>query len=214
MTSTTDFHDIRFPVDVALGSAGGPQRSTEIVTLGSGYEQRNQRWAHSRRRFDAGYGVKSLDRLQEVVAFYEARRGPLYGFRFRDRTDDRSCAASQQPTANDQRIGEGDGAETAFQLIKNYGSDPDIYARPITHPVDGTVQIAVNGNIQTVETDYSIDHCTGIVTFVAPPALSAGITAGFEFDVPVRFEADQMAVNLTAFSAGEVPSIPLIEVRI
>ncbi|NKB51645.1 MAG: TIGR02217 family protein [Rhizobiaceae bacterium] len=214
MASTPDFHDIRFPVDVALGSSGGPERSTEIVTLGSGFEQRNQRWAHSRRRFDAGYGVKNLDKLQEVIAFYEARRGPLCGFRFRDRTDDKSCAASQTPSHTDQNIGTGDGSETQFQLIKNYGAGSDIYARPITHPVDNTVLVALDEAVKTPDTDYTVDHCTGIISFNVPPAASSLITAGFEFDVPVRFEADHMVINLTAFSAGDVPSIPLIEIRI
>ena len=57
------FHEILFPLDIALKSAGGPERKTEIVALGSGREERNARWAHSRRRYDAGYGVKTLDAL-------------------------------------------------------------------------------------------------------------------------------------------------------
>ena len=214
MAIQSDFHDIRFPIDVALGSSGGPERSTEIVTLGSGHEQRNQRWAYSRRRFDAGYGVKNLDKLQEVVAFYEARRGPLYGFRFRDRTDDRSCSASQQPTNSDQQIGTGDAAQTQFQLVKNYGVEPDIYARPITHPVEATVLVAVDTTAQVLGVDYTIDHCTGVISFVTAPGVDKVITAGFEFDVPVRFLVDQMVINLTSFSAGDVPSIPLIEIRL
>ena len=84
MTLSPAFHEVRFPVDISLGSSGGPERSTEIVTLGSGHEQRNQRWSLSRRKFDAGYGVKGLDALHDVIAFFEARRGPLFGFRFRD----------------------------------------------------------------------------------------------------------------------------------
>lgn len=213
MTETQDFHDTRFPLDIAFGTSGGPQRSTQIVALGSGYEQRNQRWESSRRRYDAGYGVKGLDNLHLVVAFFEARRGPLYAFRFRDPGDHKSCLPSQSPNMLDQVIGAGDGTETVFQLIKSYGADDDAYRRSITHPVDGTVLVAVDDVLQTLNRDYTLDHNTGIVTFQTPPANGASLSAGFEFDVPVRFDTDQLVVNLAAFAAGEVPSIPLVEVR-
>ena len=81
----TAFHEILFPLDIALKSAGGPQRRTDVVVLGSGAEERNARWAHSRRRYDAGYGVKTFDALAQVISFFEERRGRLYGFRWRDR---------------------------------------------------------------------------------------------------------------------------------
>src|SRR5581483_11213495 len=116
----TAFHEVVFPLDIALRSAGGPVRRTEIVTLGSGREERNSRWAHSRRQYDAGYGVKTLEALSQVVAFFEERRGMLYGFRWRDRLDHASGAAAVTPT--DQAIGTGDGTTEAFQLIKTYGS--------------------------------------------------------------------------------------------
>ena len=116
-----DFHEIRFPLDISLGSRGGPRRRTDIVTLASGREQRNARWAHSLRRYDAGLGVRTLDALAAVIAFFEERRGRLYGFRFRDRADALSCAPSQTPGPADQRIGTGDGATLAFQLVKAYG---------------------------------------------------------------------------------------------
>ena len=77
----TSFHEVLFPLDIALKCGGGPQRRTDVVMLGSGAEERNARWAHSRRRYDAGYGVKTFDALSQVVAFFEDRRGRLYGFR-------------------------------------------------------------------------------------------------------------------------------------
>ena len=72
------FDDIRFPVGISRGSSGGPERRTEVVTTASGHEQRNTRWADSRRRYNAGFGVKSLDDIHAVVAFFEERRGRLY----------------------------------------------------------------------------------------------------------------------------------------
>ena len=139
------FHEILFPLDIALSSAGGPERRTEIVTFGSGREERNARWAHSRRRYDAGYGVKTLEALQAVVAFFEERRGQLHGFRWRDRLD-HSCAAPGAPVSPlDQAIGIGDGATATFQLVKTYGAGFAPYAREIAKPVAGSVRVAVDG---------------------------------------------------------------------
>lgn len=209
-----DFHEVRFPTDISLGGRGGPERRTEIVTLGSGREQRNARWAHARRRYDAGYGVKTLDALHQVIAFFEERRGRLYGFRWRDRSDWKSCAPSQTPTPLDQAIGVGDGARASFQLIKRYGAAHAPYDRPIRKPVAGTVRIAVNGGERTSPADYLVDAATGVVTFQSGsiPASGAAITAGFEFDTPVRFEEDSLSIDFSAFDAGAIPKIPLIEI--
>ena len=213
MASSSDFHNVTFPIALARGTAGGPQRSTEIITLGSGAEQRNQRWLDSRRRFDAGSGVKSLDALHEVIGFYEARRGPLYGFRFRDPADYKSCNPSQDPSSEDQTLGIADGVSDKFQLVKSYGTAPLTYQRTITHPVAATVLIALDGVEQVRDTHFTLDDCTGLITFSSPPLNGVTVTAGFEFDVPVRFDSDQLVVNLAAFAAGEVPSIPLLELR-
>lgn len=194
----TSFHEILFPLDIALKSAGGPERRTEIVAFGSGREQRNARWAHSRRRYDAGYGVKTLNALQQVVAFFEERRGQLYGFRWRDRLDHSSASDAAAPTPLDQMLGTGDGAQAQFQLTKIYGSSYAPYARPIEKPVPGSVRVAVAGVEANAATDFICDLATGIVTFLAghiPPA-GAAVTAGFLFDVPVRFDTDYPLVEI------------------
>lgn len=211
----TAFHDILFPLDIALGSAGGPQRRTDVVTLGSGREERNARWAHSRRRYDAGYGVKTLDALSQVVAFFEERRGRLHGFRWRDRLDHASAAPGAAVAATDQVIGTGNGATASFQLVKTYGSLYSPYQRPIAKPVPGSVRIAV-AEIEAVEgVAFTVDASTGIVSFAAGfiPAAGAAVTAGFLFDVPVRFDTDYLEVDLAAFAAGAIPKIPLVEIR-
>ena len=207
-----DFHEVRFPLDISLGSQGGPVRRTDIVTLASGREHRNSRWALSRRRYDAGLGVRTIDALHAVVAFFEERRGRLTGFRFRDRTDWRSGPPSQEPTPLDQRIGTGDGATSSFALAKAYGVGFAPYVRPIAKPVGGSVRVAVNGVEQTVGMGFTCDPTTGLVTFAAAPPAGAAITAGFSFDVPVRFDTDELDIDLSAFDAGEIPTIPLIEI--
>jgi uncharacterized protein (TIGR02217 family) len=208
------FHDVRFPSALSVGSSGGPERRTEIVTLSNGFEERNSPWAHSRRRYDAGLGVRSLDDLAEVVAFFEARHGQLHGFRWKDWADHKSCAPSATPSALDQRIGTGDGATTVFALIKRYASGPQSYQRPITKPVAGSVRVAVGGAVQAAGSDFVVDHATGAVQLAAAPGAGVPVTAGFEFDVPVRFDTDRIAVSYAGFAAGEIPSIPVIEVRV
>lgn len=210
----TSFHEVLFPLDVALRSAGGPERRTEIVAFGSGREQRNARWAHSRRRYDAGYGVKTLDALREVVAFFEERRGQLYGFRWRDRLDHSSASGSAAPAPLDQLLGAGDGVATDFQLVKIYGASYAPYARPIEKPVPGSVRIAVGG-VEVEANAFTVDATRGVVTFVPGhiPTEGAAVTAGFLFDVPVRFDTDYLEVDLSAFTAGAIPKIPLIEIK-
>lgn len=205
------FHEVRFPLDIALGARGGPERRTEIVTLGSGREQRNARWAHARRRWDAGWGIKTLAALAEVVAFFEERRGQLHGFRWRDRLDHSSAPHGQAVTPIDQVLGTGNGVRTQFSLTKSYGSGDDPYLRPIAKPVPGSVRVAVNG--AEVGSAATVDATTGTVTFATPPVAGALLRAGFEFDVPVRFDTDFLEVDLAAFEAGAIPSIPVIEIR-
>lgn len=202
------FHDDLFPIDIAFNSEGGPTRRTDIVTLVSGREERNSPHAGSRRAFNAGYGVKSMADIERVIAFFEARRGRLYAFRFRDPFDWKSCALAGTPQADDQLLGTGDGVQTAFQLVKAYESGGARTLRTITKPVAGSVVAAVDG----AAASFAADHATGVITFASPPAAGAVVTAGFLFDTPVRFDADQLRINLAAFRAGDIPSIPLIEV--
>lgn len=196
------FHKIRFPLDVSLGARGGPERVTDIVTLSSGREERNSRWAQSRRRYNAAYGVKSRADMQAVLAFFEERRGRFHSFLWRDALDHSSNG--QQP------LGTGDGETVGFQLMKRYGASFDPYLRVITKPVAESVVVFVDG-VATLT--FEVNDKSGIVTFNVAPGEGAVLTASFEFDVPVRFDTDRLDVELTSFDAAEAPSIPVIEVR-
>lgn len=208
------FHEVLFPAALSFGSSGGPERRTEVITLASGFEERNTTWAHSRRSYDAGIGLRGADDIHEVIAFYEARMGKLYGFRWKDWADHRSGEPSAPVTALDQPLGVGDGAETTYALSKTYISGPSSYARPITKPVDASVVVAVDGVELSAGVDFTVDGATGSISLSTPPTAGAAVTAGFEFHVPVRFDTDRIEVNLAAFEAGEIPSIPVIEVRV
>jgi len=209
------FHEVLFPLDISLRSAGGPERRTEIVALGSGREERNTRWAHSRRRYDAGYGIKTLDALSNVVAFFEERRGRLHGFRWRDRLDHSSAAPGIAAAPTDQVIGTGDSVTETFQLVKTYGSIYAPYQRPVSKPVPDSVRVAVAGLEAEEGAAFTCDTTTGMVTFLSGhiPGVGAAVTAGFLFDVPVRFDTDYLEVDLSAFAAGMIPKIPLVEIK-
>jgi uncharacterized protein (TIGR02217 family) len=208
------FHEIRFPANLSFGSVGGPERRTEIVTLANGFEERNTPWMHSRRRYDAGVGLRSLDDIETLIAFFEARVGQLHGFRWKDWSDFKSCAPSATPLPDDQLIGTGDGVTTVFPLQKTYLSGLQSYVRPIRKPVAGSVVVAVAGD-QKIETlEFTVDLETGELRFMLAPDLGTRITAGFEFDVPVRFDTDAIQTSVASFQAGDVPSVPVVEVRL
>lgn len=202
------FHDDLFPVDIAFNSEGGPTRRTDIVALVSGREERNSPHAYSRRSWNAGYGVKSMADIERVIAFFEARRGRLHAFRFRDPFDWKSCPLADAPGPQDQILGQGDGVRARFDLVKTYASGGASSARRIQKPVAGSVLAAVDG----ASAAFTADHDQGAIEFAAPPAAGAIVAAGFLFDTPARFNDDALRVNLAAFRAGEIPSIAIIEV--
>jgi uncharacterized protein (TIGR02217 family) len=211
----TAFHEVLFPCDIALGSRGGPERRTDVVTMRSGFEERNSIWFDSRRKYNAGYGLRDKDdaKLTAVIQFWEERRGRLYGFRWRDRFDWTSSAAPGTPISPlDQLIGTGDGSNKVFQLVKTYGGFFAPWSRPIRKPVAGSVRVAVNG-VELVS-GWSLDTTTGLVAFATAPAAGAAISAGFQFDVPVRFDIDYLEIDYTTWRAGQIPNIPVIEIRI
>jgi uncharacterized protein (TIGR02217 family) len=207
------FHDVRFPTDLSFGSLGGPERRTEIVTLANGHEARNTPWAQARRRYDAGLGLRGLDDLERLIAFFEARQGMLYGFRWKDWIDFRSAPAAAEIRPIDQPLGLGDGRTRQFQLAKTYRSGSFSTRRVITKPVAGSVRVAVGGLEQPEGQAWTLDATTGVITFVTAPGAGAEVTAGFEFDVPVRFDTDLIQVSVASFRAGEVPRVPVVEVR-
>jgi len=205
------FHEVRFPDDISRGARGGPERRTQIVELASGDEERNASWANSRRRYDVAYGIRRADDLAAVVAFFEARNGRLHGFRFKDWGDYKSALPSAAILPTDQAIGTGNGSLTEFALLKRYSSGAQSWTRAIAKPVAGSVRVALGGVEQM--SGWSVDTTTGVVTFDTAPAAGVAVTAGFAFDVPVRFDTDALDVTLDLERLGSITSIPLLEIR-
>ncbi len=194
----SDFHNVRFPLHLAFGTRGGPIRRVDILQLSNGAETRNAKTRHSRRQYNAVAGLKSRQQAIEILNFYESRKGPLHGFRFRDPLDNKA----------ENYIGRGTGGQTEFDLIKPYGDAPYHYIRRITKPVIDTV----TAFIDDVETSVSVDYQRGLIQFETPPYLGAVITASFEFDVPVRFASESLDIVLDDFGATQIQDIPLIEI--
>ncbi len=197
------FHEIRFPDDIAYGASGGPEFATTIVTMASGFEQRNINWQAARGRWDVASGLKNQTQLDTLLAFFRGRKGRAHGFRFKDWSDFR---------ATGQLIGTGDGTNKTFQLVKNYTSGAGSESRIIKKPVSGTAKIYLNGVQLT--SGWSISSSTGIVTINTAPGNGVPVTADFEFDVPVRFDTDRMAVTIEFFNLHQWSGIPIVEIRV
>lgn len=207
------FHEVRFPENIALGARGGVAFSTDVIDLYSGYEKRNANWAQARGVWNVSHVVKSAADMATLVAFFRARQGKAHGFRFRDWTD-------YQATA--QNIGTGDGSTLTYQLRKSYSNGGVTSYRIINKPValGGQVAVApavyVDGVKKTEGTHFNINYTTGLVTFTAgnAPASGKAITADFEFDVPVRFDTDQIDISVDNYTEFSWQSIPIVEIRV
>lgn len=206
------FHEIRFPVDISAGSSGGPERLTDIVSLRSGHEDRNSIWYASRHRYDASMGIRSVSRVYEVLEFFEGRRGRLYGFRWKDWSDYKSCPPNDDITSADQTIGTGDGSTKRFQLTKSYSANFNPWIRIVRKPVEGTVLISLDGEDLVINNHFTVEIATGIVNFTVPPGVGKIVKAGFEFDVPVRFNSDFLNIAIENFQAGTLPQIDILEI--
>ncbi len=197
------FHDVRFPEDIAYGAVGGPAFSTEVAAVKSGREKRNINWSRARRRWDVAHGLKTQAQLDALVAFFLNRGGRAHSFPFKDWSDF---------VLPRQAIGTGDGATAAFQLAKTYtDAGGHGHSRPVTRPVVASVRVWRDGVEQAA--GWSVERLTGLITFEAPPPAGAMVEAAAEFDVPVRFDVDEMRVSIDAYDAFSWGQIPLVEVR-
>ena len=197
------FHEVQFPPKIAYGASGGPEFNTSITTTQGGFEQRNVNWQKARGRWDVSTGIKNKTDMDAVQAFFRARFGKAYGFRFKDWSDFQAVG---------QNIGTGNGVLTAFQLTKTYVSGSNTYVREIKKPVTGTVKIYLNSVLQS--SGFTVDHTTGVVTFTVAPGVGVAVTADCDFDVPVRFDTDMLSVRIDGPAQYVWDSIPIVETRI
>jgi uncharacterized protein (TIGR02217 family) len=197
------FVEIQFPADISYGSSGGPTFSTDVIEAFSGFEQRNINWSAARARYNVAHGVKTQSQLDELIAFFRARQGKAIGFRFKDWTDYQAVA---------QNIGTGNGSQTIFQLTKKYTSSVTV-TRVVKKPVNNaTLKVYLNAVLQS--SGFTVNYATGEITFTTAPGSGVAVTADFEFDVPVRFDTDQLDAAIDDFGTRSWSDIPLVEVRL
>lgn len=200
------FDEVRLPEDVERGAQGGPMFKTTVLSLSSGFEKRNIDWSEQRCSYDVGYGIETKEHFTEVIKFFYARRGKARGFRFKDWSD------FEMPR---QAIGTGDASNPDFQIYKRYTSGSVDYDRILRKIVDGTVSVWSN-NVLISPSNYDIDMDTGLITFHVGsiPGVGHIVEVECEFDVPVRFDTDQLEINVQTFEAGSIPQIPIVELKI
>lgn len=197
------FHEVRFPENISLGAKGGPEFNTNILTMISGKEQRNINWSESRNKYDISTNIKSKTRIEELLAFFNARKGRAYGFRFKDWSDYKVAAES---------LGLGDGIKTDFQLTKTYSNGSEKYVRTINKPVEGTVKVYVD-DVEMLA-GWAVDSSAGILSFSVAPMQDSVIKADFEFDVPVRFNHDNLEISMNSVNSGQIEKIELVEIKL
>jgi uncharacterized protein (TIGR02217 family) len=202
-----EFDDIVFPIEIGREAMVTAEFSTNVVTTLSGHERRNSGWSDARLAYDVGPGVRSEAELGVLLDFFRARRGAAVGFRFTDPFDFSSNGMVGSTAMLDQQIGIGDGLRTSFPLVKNYGVLEQV--RRITRPKPGSVSVAINN---VAATGWALLD-DGVVDFDTPPPPGSTVTAGYLFDVPVRFAQDRLEISRATFGAGEIPSVPLVEIR-
>jgi len=202
------FHDVRLPDNVERGAQGGPGFNTTILTLSSGFEKRNINWERSRGQWDVGYGIDDKAAQQVVLGFFYARQGRANSFRFKDWTD---FEIGVDSTDTEQDIAIADGVQQQFQIVRRYVSGPTTFDRAVTRPVSGTVRVFLGGVEQFA--GFTVDNNTGVISFTVAPILSTVVGVIAEFDNPVRFDDDQLAIRALTSDAMSIPGIPVIEVR-
>lgn len=204
------FINILFPADIAYGSAGGPKFNTSVITIKSGREKRNINWEYPRIEYNVATGIQSVEELQELIEFFHTVYGMGHSFRFRDKQDYKSCRIQNEPSFDDQIIGQGDGTKTEFQLWKTYQFSGQVGCqRKITKPVSGEVYIGVD-NSEWSSSYWEVDYTTGIVTFSQAP--SGEVKAGYVYDIEARFDTDSLSTNLEDYQVGTT-EVPVIELK-
>lgn len=199
----------RFPVNISYGSAGGPTWNTNIVITDSGAEIRNQRWSYPRHQYDVAYGVKDISDMEDLLSFFHVVAGRAIGFRYKDHADYKSCKVDETINSSDCVITTAADGSTSYQIYKTYTQGAYTRSRKILKPITSAVVVSVNGSVTTA---FTVDTTLGRINFAAAPTTGVVIKAGFEFDVPCRFDTDTLSVNLDDYKVGSA-QVPIIELK-
>lgn len=190
----------RFDDRISYGSGGGAEFKTFVFESDSGIEGRVAGWDTVRSKWNLAKNLRDNSDMQTVRAFFYNAIGKARGFRFKDHSD---------YVGTDQALGIGDGVTTVFKLRKLYTDGLNTYTKRIFKPVVGTTVVKKDG----VTTGFvTINTTIGTVTFLTAPTLGQVLTASFEFDVPVRFDTDELMITQELHDLQSWASIPIVEI--
>ena len=200
------YHGVQLPEQVERGAQGGPGFKTTILELSSGFEKRNIDWERTRGRWDLSYGIDDKASQEAILAFFYARQGKAHSFPFKDWGD---FEIGDVDNGVVQTIGTGDNIVTKFQISRLYTDGTFFFARAVTRPVASTVKIYFDDILQV--SGFSVDADTGVVAFDVAPGAAVVVGSTAKFNVPCRFDIDQLDLRLFTADAYSIPAIPIIE---
>jgi uncharacterized protein (TIGR02217 family) len=210
------FDEVQFPASISQGAVGGMRFSTTVISLSSGSEHRNVNWGNSRGKWDVKHGLKTQTQIEQLIDFFAARYGRAYGFRFKDWIDYRVPRWEYAPgdLFPIPVMFTTDGHTPSFQITKFYGDVNRGYLRMIQKPVAGSVVVLQNG-VQIMPPLWAVDTTTGIVTLASSVYSTTGTQIGLacEFDVPCRFDTDEMQATITTTEIYSWDSVSVVEIR-
>ncbi|QJA43165.1 gene transfer agent [Phaeobacter phage MD18] len=201
------FCERQFPVSVSYGSSGGPGFKTSIFSVDSGIVHANPEWERLRARYEIEFDQCPREDIEQVENFFYGMRGKAIGFRFKDWNDYQIV---------NQNVVVGDGNSKEFQLFKRYRSGGNVFDRMIRKPVRNQLgTLTLDGQEMILNRDYYLNYTNGAIVFnEAPPAGSIGHLDYAEFDVPVRFDTDELSVSAEDFNQYSISSLSMIEVLV
>lgn len=199
----------RFPEAISYGSSGGPNYNTTVVDSQNGRRKKNINWEYPLHTYNVAYGVKTMEEMHELLRFFHIAEGRAHTFLYKDWADYNSTIPGQPTSSSDQLLGIGDGSTRDFQLVKNYTVGSHNKVRNIALPVQGTLEVEING---APTTNFTISD-TGLITFNVAPSAGQAIRAGYEFDVPVSFDDDFLPTSYDDYESNSA-DVTLSEERL
>lgn len=202
------FHNVRFPTDIAPGTQGGPMFSTRITATDGGGETRVQMWSSDRKRYTVGHEGDAVTG-QAIVNFFYARRGRTYSFKLKDWSDYKATHEVMAYLGNS-------GSNALFQMQKTYPDAVLPYVRRILKPSpDAPVTVRNEAFMSPVliTSGFTIDYDTGVITIIGGSSNHGdGFSASFEFDIPMRFDTDQLEFTQNSPWHRILVPVPIVEV--
>jgi len=147
-------------------------------------------WTFPRYRYKvtAAYlrAAVAFGEFQTLIAFFNSVNGRWGVFQYTDPLDNAA--------GPDQVFGIGDGATTAFQLVRAFGG----FVEPV-FAVNSVTNVKKNGVVQSSPSNYSVSN-KGVVTFTSAPSFGDTLTWTGTFLWFCRFDTDEQEFSMLVAS--------------